>query len=256
MTEPVQADDIRWWNRLAEKLNGYQGTYRVSYEGATGEAEFVSLVNSKLNQQSTVLDIGCADGVFASRIAPLAGKVTAVDLSPVMIEKARSLQNEQLEFLVADGRQLPFPENAFDIVVSRRGPVSEPGFWEEAVRVVKPGGFLVEITIGNRDAVEWKELFGRGQGYAKRNTSRYMDIVTQIEAHPGVRLREAHEYIADAVYPELEDVTLQLSSTPIVDDFDLVRDREVVRQLAETCRIGQGIRRTYHRIVWAAQKQS
>src|SRR5206468_4131353 len=93
-----------------------------------------------------ILDIGCADGVFAKEIAPYASKVTAVDLSPVMIAAAKnSYQENQVEFIVANAKELPFSNHTFDLTLSRRGPVSEPEFLEEAIRVTKSRGQIIEI---------------------------------------------------------------------------------------------------------------
>jgi ubiquinone/menaquinone biosynthesis C-methylase UbiE len=253
--EDSQSNQIEWWNNIARKLNGYQGNYQVSYEGLTGESEFKQIVLEKVRKFPNVLDIGCVDGAFAKEIAPYASKVTAVDLSPVMIAAAKnSYQEDHVEFIVANAKELPFQDHTFDLILSRRGPVSEPEFMEEAIRVTKSGGQILEITIGNKDAYEFKEIFHRGQGYERINLSRSSEIKERIESNPDLKLREVYEYYSYAYYPTIEDVILLLSSTPIVDDFEITQDFTFINAILEKLGTAKGIRRTYHRLIWIAEK--
>jgi SAM-dependent methyltransferase len=253
--EDSQSNQLEWWNNIARKLNGYQGNYQVSYEGLTGESEFKQIVLDMVRKFPNVLDIGCADGVFAKEIAPYAGKVTAVDLSPVMIAAAKnSYKEDHVEFIVANAKVLPFQDHTFDLILSRRGPVSEPKFLEEAIRVTKSGGQIIEITIGNKDAYEFKEIFHRGQSFERIGQSRSAEITERIESNPDLKLREVYEYYSDAYYPTIEDVILLLSSTPIVDDFDITQDFTFINSILEKLGTAKGIRRTCHRLIWIAEK--
>jgi ubiquinone/menaquinone biosynthesis C-methylase UbiE len=250
-----KSNEIEWWNELAKKLNGYKGNYRVSFEGANGELEFTEIVKKLLRDHSNALDIGCADGSFAIELSSYAKKITAVDLSPVMIDTAKKSANRaNLEFIVADAKKLPFSDHTFDLVISRRGPVSEPEFLEEAIRVTRPGGLLIEITIGEKDAIEFKEIFNKGQSFNNKNKSRYLEIKNRIGLINEVKLRQIHEYYSDAYYPSLEDIVLLLSSTPIIDDFNMNNDQALLQLIEEKYSTVKGIRRTYHRLIWIAEK--
>lgn len=250
-----KSDDIEWWNELARKLDGYKSNYIVEFDGENGEQDFSGIVKELLKDYPTALDIGCADGAFAIELSSYAKKITAVDLSPVMIEAAkRSTAESEVEFIVADARHLPFPDNTFDLVISRRGPVSAPEFFEEAVRVTKPSGLIIEITIGETDAVELKQIFNRGQGYDRIHYSRYLEIRDRIDSNPLVRMRQMNEYFCNAIYPSLEDIVVLLSSTPIIDDFDVLNDKKYLTQIEQELTTSRGIYRTYHRIIWIAEK--
>jgi len=63
-----------------------------------------------------VLEIGCGTGAIARRLARDAQTVLGVDPSPVFVKRAKSLAPE-LEFQIADGRDLPFGNDTFDVVV-------------------------------------------------------------------------------------------------------------------------------------------
>src|SRR6478752_10700043 len=66
-----------------------------------------------------VLEVGCGAGVDLARFAKGGAIVTGVDLAPSAIELARAnfdQQGLQGRFEVADGEDLPFPDNSFDLV--------------------------------------------------------------------------------------------------------------------------------------------
>lgn len=105
-----------------------------------------------------VLEIGVGTGKNIPYY-PFDMQVTAIDLSPNMLERARhkaaSLQAD-IELLVADAQRLPFPASSFDSVVATFVFCSIPDpvrGLREAGRVLKPGGQLVvleHVLTGHR----------------------------------------------------------------------------------------------------------
>lgn len=70
-----------------------------------------------------VLDIACGPGIVACAIAPLAQQVTGIDITPAMIEQAKSLQRQKgisnLSWEVGNVEALPFSDESFSIVLTR-----------------------------------------------------------------------------------------------------------------------------------------
>jgi SAM-dependent methyltransferase len=92
-----------------------------------------------------ILDIGCGTGagtLFLAREFPQA-RVRGVDISEEMIREAVAkvgLDPEgRVAFKVGDASDLPYPEQSFDLVAQ----LNMPPFFEEMVRVLRPGGHLI-----------------------------------------------------------------------------------------------------------------
>lgn len=64
-----------------------------------------------------ILDIGCGGGRTSFYLASIGNKVTAIDLSPSLIEAAKeklAKNPADIEFLVKDAQHLDYPDNYFD----------------------------------------------------------------------------------------------------------------------------------------------
>jgi len=102
-----------------------------------------------------VLEVGPGPGFFtiplARRVAALGkgGNVTAVEIQPEMVtllrEHLHAAEVDNVEVIEADGRQMPLPDNTFDLVflVNVLGETPDtPALFRECARVLKPGGAL------------------------------------------------------------------------------------------------------------------
>ncbi|MGH8948871.1 MAG: class I SAM-dependent methyltransferase [Acidimicrobiia bacterium] len=106
-----------------------------------------------------VLDVGCGTGENFEYLKKAAA-VTALDLSPEMIEEARRRRRQlgaDIQLVVGDAQELPFPEARFDTVVSAFSSCTFPDYaaaFQEMVRVTKPGGRVLLVEHG-RSSVGW-----------------------------------------------------------------------------------------------------
>src|SRR5436309_751542 len=71
-----------------------------------------------------VLDIACGTGVAAVTAAQRGAKVTGLDLTPALLERARynaQLAGLTIEFIEGDAEHLPFGDDTYDVVLSQFG---------------------------------------------------------------------------------------------------------------------------------------
>ena len=91
-----------------------------------------------------LLDVATGTGAVAVRAARAGAAVTACDLAPGMIAKARAAAGaEEIAFDVADARSLPYGDGSFDVVASAFGVIFAPqpeAAAAELARVCRPGG--------------------------------------------------------------------------------------------------------------------
>lgn len=96
----------------------------------------------------SVLDVGCGTGMLSERLlgAFPSCRLTGVDLSPAMAERARARLAGRAEVREADAERLPFHDGAFDLVVCNDSFHHYPDPDRAAFqmwRVLRKGGALV-----------------------------------------------------------------------------------------------------------------
>ncbi len=107
---------------------------------------------AQLQEGQIVLDLGCGGGldVFlaARRVGP-SGRVIGLDVTPEMVEKAKSSARKggykNVEFRVAPIEKLPGPDESIDVVISNcviNHASDKAAVFREVHRVLKPGGSL------------------------------------------------------------------------------------------------------------------
>ncbi len=95
-----------------------------------------------------VLDVAAGDGNFAIACAREGASVVASDIAPGMVEQGRARTDAEgydIEWVEADAEDLPFEDEAFDVVMSSIGAMFAPRHQDvadELVRVCRPGGTI------------------------------------------------------------------------------------------------------------------
>lgn len=192
-----------------------------------------------------VLEVGTGPGFFAILLRELGYDVTAIDLTPAMLEEAKKNAGELADricWMEMNAEALRFKDESFDVVVSRNltWNLPHPGkAYAEWARVLKPGGLLL-----NFDANWYAYLFddeaqaaydrdranSAEQGVWDQNVGENFDVMEDIARRvplssirrpdwdltllQGLGLHaEADEQIWQRVWSEEEK--LNLASTPL-----------------------------------------
>lgn len=116
-----------------------------------------------LEGRPDVLDLGCGIGRLAAALAPQAGSVLGLDVSPGMVEAARTrcAGIAGLRFALCSGHDLAGQDDAsFDLVLAadvfpylvQAGLDLADRHVAEAARILRPGGSLVILNFSYRSA--------------------------------------------------------------------------------------------------------
>lgn len=112
-------------------------------------AERRELLLAEVAGGDRVLDLGCGDGAFAAALTGAGAVVTAVDVSGEAVRRARRRAPGAQVELVAEGGELPFAEDAFDLVwcgETLEHVADVAGLLAEVRRVLRWGGTLLVTT--------------------------------------------------------------------------------------------------------------
>ena len=107
---------------------------------------------ARIHAGQRVLDVATGTGVVALTAARAGADVTAIDLTPALLERARenaALAELSVAWHEGDAEMLPFADASFDAVVSQFGHMFAPRAdvaLAELLRVLKPGGTLAFNT--------------------------------------------------------------------------------------------------------------
>jgi ubiquinone/menaquinone biosynthesis C-methylase UbiE len=99
-----------------------------------------------------VLDVGCGTGVVAITAARRGARVTGLDLTPELLDRAREnarIARVEVDWHQGDAEQLPFQDRTYDAVLSQFGHMFAPRpevAVAEMLRVLKPGGTIAFST--------------------------------------------------------------------------------------------------------------
>ena len=156
------------------------------------------------------LEVGCGPGHITAMMAATGATVTGVDLVPAMIETARTLHPD-LEFVQANAEQLPFADDAFDVVLVNFSihHFARPDVVCTAIRrVLKPGGrFVFAGPI---------EQFGFGAFIAGLTAHHTMEVLAHGPLYLGATREDYEKLIKNAGFTQYEvavrQLTLHLSS--------------------------------------------
>ncbi len=152
----------------AERWAGAAGHHWVEHEADYDrqlEDYRTALIDAaRLDGRAQVLDVGCGTGTMAIAAARHARRVVGVDLSPVMIEraKARAAGLATVDFEVADAQTAAF-EAIFDVIISRFGLMffaDVRAAFANLRRALVPGGRLAAVCWQNLDRNDWMRVPG------------------------------------------------------------------------------------------------
>lgn len=146
-------DDVAKSNAaVQDQFSRQAARYESSPVHAHGDDLAWAVEAAQLSGSERVLDVGTGTGHTAFAIAPHCKSATGLDLTARMIVSAAALADEKqltnVQFVVADGTAMPFPDAYFDVITCRLAAhhFADPAaVAAEMARVLRPQGRLVLI---------------------------------------------------------------------------------------------------------------
>ena len=178
--------------------------------------------------KDTLLDVACGAGHVVCAFARTVRHATGIDLTPAMLERARTLQAERgpgnVTWQQGDVLPLPFSEGAFTLVTARYAfhHFPDPGaVLAEMTRVCAPGGTVMVVdTEASADPVKAAE-FNRVERLRDPSHTRALPLHEHRALFRAARLDEPRV----TTYPlELELGSLLDRCFPTPGDADRIRD--------------------------------
>ena len=190
------------------------GAYEVIGERISSASE-AALEAVGASEGTTLLDVACGTGNAAIPAALAGAKVTALDITPRLLDFARERAAEagaEIEFVEGDAQDLPFEDGSFDAAVSVFGSMFAPDHKKaagELARVLKPGGKLAvgawtpEGSFGQMFKLTAGHMPPPPEGFQPPILWGSEDHVTEIFEGTGVDL-EFHRHTVRIEYESFE----------------------------------------------------
>jgi SAM-dependent methyltransferase len=259
----LNADELRRLITQAGELRGWDWS-SLRMERDPVPWAYQDIVRRYVTPSSRVLDVGTGGGEVFLSLAPYFGQGVGIDRKVRMIrtaiENRAPALRDKVSFVVMKGQALGFPDDTFDVVMNRHASI----FFEEVVRVLRPGGYFITQQVGGRNAQSIFDAFGWGsneQHWQRFFAARGMDftiqqIKTLVDLLPGVgcTIVANGEYDVPIYFPDIQALVFYLLWTPLPEKLDPDRHHEQVTRLVQERQAPRGIESSEHREFLVARK--
>lgn len=181
------------------------------------EAESISVLDSlKINERDTLIDFGSGTGTFAILSARRCAKVYAVDVSKIMLDRAKSEATKagvtNIEFRHAGFLTYDHADQPVDAIVTTLAFHHLPDFWKGIAlkrmnNMLKLGGrfYIHDVILEEKDAIDniqalidklgavgGKKLQDDAERHFKDEYSTYDWVMDELLSRAGFRVKSKH----------------------------------------------------------------
>jgi ubiquinone/menaquinone biosynthesis C-methylase UbiE len=135
------------WNERAET---WHSNSKEMWETGSRK-DIIPFLKKHLKMETSICDLGCGDGYASYKLASEGYKVTGVDLSEQMLEKAKQRAVDTAKFIKADISCVPVEPGSFDALIavnSLEWTENPLNVLHEMKRVVKKDGLMCIAILG------------------------------------------------------------------------------------------------------------
>ncbi|WP_420386301.1 class I SAM-dependent methyltransferase [Roseivirga sp.] len=143
MNKEINNRQERFWDKMAASYD------REERKAGKKQQQILQLIQSELRPTDTVLDFGCATGLFSVAIAPKVKSVYGTDISSRMIEQASLKAGKAGVTNVTFTRDFAFDNGQFNLIIVLHvlHLVDDPKeTLKKLAELLQPGGTMVTVT--------------------------------------------------------------------------------------------------------------
>jgi ubiquinone/menaquinone biosynthesis C-methylase UbiE len=134
-------------NEFTKAAEVYETDHAGIYEMCKDDYPYIEAELSHIEYQD-LLDCGCGTGPMISLLhdKDSSRHYVGLDITPKMIEVAKSKNLKGTEWIVGDCEALPFEDESFDVIICTNSFHHYPNpqkFFDNVKRVLRPGGRLI-----------------------------------------------------------------------------------------------------------------
>jgi len=188
-----------------ERYTQYAEGYVTSQTHAKGSDLDRLIAIADPQSDWVMLDIATGGGHTALKFSSYVKQVTATDLTPRMLDKAKAFITEEkgvtnVDFKQADAENLPFDDAQFDLVTCRIAPhhfPNVPQFVNECARVLKVGGMLLvqdHVLPEDDESARYVDNFETVRDPSHNRAFNQSEWVSMFKS-AGVTVEHTEEYI-------------------------------------------------------------
>ncbi|HVU18444.1 MAG TPA: class I SAM-dependent methyltransferase [Candidatus Didemnitutus sp.] len=237
----------------AAQFNRQSDRYGKAHILADTSDVAAALAGIDVPARGEALDVATGGGHTALWLAQHGWRVTAGDIAPRMLDNARRLAAEAgspIATRLFPAEEIPFPDQAFDLVSSRVAPhhfTSPEKFVAEVARVLKPGGvfLLIDGSVPDDDPVT-EEWLHRVEKWRDPSHGRFLSRRRWEEIVTGAGLRVVKSELHPLKQPNLEWYFETAATSP----ENRTRVLEAVRTVPASVRAALRLGEEDGKVVW------
>ncbi|MFA6338997.1 MAG: class I SAM-dependent methyltransferase [Candidatus Paceibacterota bacterium] len=183
------------WDSVSEWYDEYLEVSEDSFQKKVILPNILRIIDIKKGDK--VLDLACGQGFFSREFYNAGAEVSGVDISPKLIEIAKTKSPKDVRFEVASADKLSFiKDGSFDravIILALQNIENLNGVIGECSRVLKKGGRFIFVLNHPVFRLPKKSSWGwddENKIQYRRLDSYLSEYSSQIEMHPGERSKE------------------------------------------------------------------
>lgn len=216
---------------------------------------YPDVVRQYLKPTDRVLDIGTGGGEIFFSLASFFREGIAVDQNPKMIETAKRNLAEQsianVTLMKMDASNLHFEDAAFDVVLTRHLRV----YPEQIVSVLKPGGYFITQTVGQRISLNLLHGFGWTPSSFGPDWWQTVDELAEVFQALGCHVLAKAEYDVPYWFEDVESLIFYILSVPWPEKIELETHWQQIDQIMKKCRSERGFESNEHQGLLIVQKR-